>query len=171
MTQPQTMTWKGREGLTNLSEEINYDKLSYDELLRFARGSAKAIIPKMCVALKRENPHYSNYDIREIVTKDCIEIWQRDTIRRALPDEYKDKLKQEQGTKGREAQLEQSGSGQSTEFAPFDENGNISPDSTRAKTDSFGPIEDVSDSDSEDFSKMKKCYKEDWMILRQNVKS
>ena len=138
------MTWKGREGLTNLSEEINYDKLSYDELLRFARGSAKVMIPRMCAALKRENPHYSNYDIREIVTKDCIEIWQKATIRDALPEEYKNKLKQEQGTKGREAQLEQSGSGQSTEFAPFDENGNISPDSTRVKSGSVGPVEDIS---------------------------
>src|SRR5918993_4187135 len=89
------MTWKGREGLTNLSEEINYDKLSYDELLRFARGSAKVMIPRMCAALKRENPHYSNYDIREIVTKDCVEIWQRATIRDALPEEYKDKVLKE----------------------------------------------------------------------------
>ena len=39
-----------------------------------------------------------------------------------------------------------------TEFAPFDENSNISPDSTRAKSDSVGPIEDV----SEDFSKMNR---------------
>jgi hypothetical protein len=70
------MTWKGREGLIKLSEEINYDKLSYDELLRFARGSARVLIPKLCAALKRENPNYSNYDIREIVTKDCISIWQ-----------------------------------------------------------------------------------------------
>ena len=34
-------------------------------------------------------------------------------------------------------------SGQTTEFAPFDESGNISPDSTRAKSDSFGPIAEV----------------------------
>jgi hypothetical protein len=39
-----------------------------------------------------------------------------------------------------------------TEFAPFDENSNISPDSTRAKSDSVGPIENV----SEDFSKMNR---------------
>jgi hypothetical protein len=102
MTHLQTTTW-GREGLINLSEEINYDKLSYDELLRFARGSARVLIPKLCAALKRENPNYSNYDIREIVTKDCIEIWQKATIREALPDEYKDKTKQEQGKKGRES--------------------------------------------------------------------
>src|ERR671912_1549127 len=107
------MTWKGREGLTNLSEEINYDKLSYDELLRFARGSAKVMIPRMCAALKRENPHYSNYDIREIVTKDCIEIWQKATIRNALPDEYKDKKTQEMA---RESNKTRYGTAQTTEF-------------------------------------------------------
>jgi hypothetical protein len=41
------------------------------------------------------------------------------------------------------------GSEQATEFALFDENGNISPDSTRAKSGSVGPVEDV----SEDFDK------------------
>jgi hypothetical protein len=51
-----------------------------------------------------------------------------------------------------EIQLEQAGSQQSTEFAPFDENGNISPDSTRANSSSVGPVEDV----SEDFSQMKR---------------
>jgi hypothetical protein len=40
----------------------------------------------------------------------------------------------------------------STEFALFDENGNISPDSTRAKSGSVGPVEDV----SEDFDKMNR---------------
>jgi hypothetical protein len=57
---------------------------------------AKFLIPKLCAALKRENPDYSNYDIREIVEKDCIEIWQKATIRDALPDEYKEKMRQEQ---------------------------------------------------------------------------
>jgi hypothetical protein len=71
------------------------------------------------------------------------------TIREALPDEYKDKLRQELGTKGRESQLEQAGFQQSTEFASFDENGNISPDSSRANSGSVGPVDDV----SEDFSK------------------
>jgi hypothetical protein len=44
--------------------------------------------------LRDKNPNYSNYDIREIVTKDCIEIWQRATIMDALPEEYKEKAKQ-----------------------------------------------------------------------------
>jgi hypothetical protein len=34
---------------------------------------------------------------------DCISVWQKDkdTIREALPDEYKDKLRQELGAKAR----------------------------------------------------------------------
>jgi hypothetical protein len=35
-------------------------KMSYDELLKQVRGGAKLLIPKMCAALKRENPNYSN---------------------------------------------------------------------------------------------------------------
>src|ERR671911_2604376 len=152
------MTWKGREGLINLSEEINYDRLSYDELLRFARGSAKVMIPKMCTALKRENPHYSNYDIREIVTKDCISIWQKTTIVDALPDEYKDKAKAEASRKGRQMQLlQEQTSGLITEREDaegegIDDNGiNVSVKS-RTENGSFGPVEDV----SEDFSKMNR---------------
>jgi hypothetical protein len=54
--------------------------------------------------------------------------------------------------KGRESQLEQAGSQQSTEFAPSDENGNILRDSNLAKSGSVGPVEDV----SEDFSQMNR---------------
>jgi hypothetical protein len=116
-------------------------------------GKGTAIVERSQIgseALRRENPNYSNYDIREIVTKDCIEIWQKGTIRNALPEEYKDKLKQEYGREGRQKQLEQAGSEQATEFAPFDENGNIQPTLKWAESGSFGPVEDV----SEDFSKM-----------------
>jgi hypothetical protein len=152
------MTWKKREGLTNLFEEINYNKLSYDELLKFARGSAKAMIPKLCAALKRENPHYSNYDIREIVTKDCISIWQKTTIVDALPDEYKDKVKAEASRKGRQMQLvQEQASGLITEREDGEGEGgddsslNVSVKS-RTENSSFGPVEDV----SEDFSKMNR---------------
>ena len=58
------------------------------------------------MALKKENPNSSNYDIRKIVTKDCIEIWQKATIRDALPDGYKEKARQELGKEGRQKQLE-----------------------------------------------------------------
>ena len=50
--------------------------------------------------------------------KDCIEIWQKATIREDLPDEYKDKLKPEQA-KASHARYEQVGSEQTTEFAPL----------------------------------------------------
>jgi hypothetical protein len=53
-------------------------------------GKETAIIERSQIgseALRRENPNYSNYDIREIIMKDCIEIWQKATIRDALPDE------------------------------------------------------------------------------------
>ena len=51
--------------------------------------------------------------------KDCIEIWQKATIRDALPDEYKEKMRQEQA-KASHARYE-TGSEQTSEFAPFDE--------------------------------------------------
>ncbi|HKI07304.1 MAG TPA: hypothetical protein VKA09_02825 [Nitrososphaeraceae archaeon] len=55
-------------------------------------GKEPAIIERSQIgseALRRENPNYSNYDIREIVKRDCIQIWQKDTIGRALPDDYR----------------------------------------------------------------------------------
>ena len=45
--------------------------------------------------LTNRNFYCPNYDIREIVTKDCVEIWQRVTTRDALPEEHKDKQKAE----------------------------------------------------------------------------
>ena len=61
-------------------------------------GKETAIIERSQIgseALRRETPNYSNYDIREIIMKDCIEIRQKATIRDALPEEYKDKQKAE----------------------------------------------------------------------------
>ena len=49
---------------------------------------------------KAPSNNISRYDTREIVMKDCIEIWQKATIRDALPDEYKEKLRQELGKGG-----------------------------------------------------------------------
>ena len=64
------------------------------------------------------------------------------TIRDALPDEYKEKLRQELGKEGNKARYG-SGREQATEFVPFDEKSNISQDSNLAKSGSVGPIEDV----------------------------
>jgi hypothetical protein len=85
--------------------------------LKQARGSAKYWIPQLCQALKEENSNLSNEDIRDRVVKDCISIWQKDTIRDALPDEYKDKQKQEAA---RISHKNRNKSGQST---AFDESG------------------------------------------------
>ena len=46
----------------------------------------------------------------------------------------------------------ETGSEQTSEFAPFDENGNIQQDSNLANSGSVGPVEDV----SEDFGKMNR---------------
>jgi ribosomal protein L20 len=57
-----------------MSQEQNYDNLSYDELLKMARETAKIWIPRLCAALRRENLNYSNYDTREIVKKNCMDM-------------------------------------------------------------------------------------------------
>jgi hypothetical protein len=90
--------------------------------------------------------------------KDCIEIWQKATIRDALPDEYMDKAKAEASIKGRQMQLlQEQTSGLITEREEaegegIDDNGiNVSVKS-RTENGSFGPVEDV----SEDFDKMNR---------------
>jgi hypothetical protein len=85
------------------------DYSKYDQLLAQARGSARYWIPRLCEALRRENSEMSNDDIRERVTHDCLPIWQKSTIRDALPHEYKQKEKAQAGKKGRQKQLEQAG--------------------------------------------------------------
>ena len=92
---------------------------------------------------KREIPNYTNYDIREIIIKDCIPIWQKATIRDALPEEY-DQGRVEQGKKAREKQLEE-GNRQSTEFADPNQKGDNQPTGTGAKSGSVGPVEDESE--------------------------
>jgi hypothetical protein len=129
--------------------EMSQEDLTYDQLLSQARGTAKYWIPRLCGALRSENPNYSNYTIKEIVMKDCIEIWQKATIRDALPDEYKDKLRQELGREGNKVRY---GSEQATEFADSGESRGNQRDSNLAKSSSFDPIEDV----SEDFDRMNR---------------
>jgi|SRR5215207_5548019 len=79
-------------------------------------GKETAIIERSQIgseALRRENPNNLNYDIREIVMKNCISIWQKATIRDALPDEYKEKQRQEAAEESHKAKY---GSAQTTEF-------------------------------------------------------
>jgi hypothetical protein len=123
----------------------------YDQLLEQARGTAKYWIPKLCEALRRESSEMSNDDIRERVTHDCLPIWQKGTIRNALPNEYKHTEKAQAGKKGRQKQLDQaSGTVVITEEAevPINKWAENSPDSpTGQKSQTFnkaGPEEIVS---------------------------
>jgi hypothetical protein len=81
-----------------------------------------------------------------MITKDCIEIWQRATIREALPEEYKDKLRQELGREGNEVKY---GSGSEPQNLLKVK---ILQDSNLAENSSVAPVEDV----SEDFSQMNR---------------
>lgn len=66
----------------------------YDDLLRKARETeeqfrliAKEIIPRMYVALRKENSNISASDARDRIIIDCIERWSKSTILDSLPDE------------------------------------------------------------------------------------
>jgi hypothetical protein len=67
--------------------------VDYNGLVELARQTAiehaKGWIPKLCEALKRENPEMSKEDIRETVANDCADFWSKATIRKFMPDEYK----------------------------------------------------------------------------------
>ena len=105
--------------------------------MKQARGPAIYWIPQLCLALKEENSNISNDDIRDRVMKDCISIWQKDTIRKALPDEYKDKQKQEAA---RISHKNRNKSGESTIFAEPSTDAGLSP----AETFSSEPTEQKS---------------------------
>ena len=66
---------------------------TYDDYLCFAKGflqSAYEYIPKMCNALRKENPHISNRDIRDRVIKDCKDAGlASSTITHNIPLEFK----------------------------------------------------------------------------------
>ena len=73
----------------------------YDDLLEEARtkaaaymSTAKVYIPKMYDALMNENKNISPEDARDRIEKDCIGIWSKRTILEALPDEAKNREKQ-----------------------------------------------------------------------------
>ena len=123
----------------------------YDNLLAQARGSAKYWIPRLCEALKRENPEMTPNDIRDTVKKDCISIWQRDTITYALPDQYKDKTRQQVGRKGRHKQLVQGNVSGITITTTAD-----LPDQNRAK--SVSNIQTEQNSDDHNSSLLKLQY-------------
>jgi multidrug efflux pump subunit AcrB len=83
----------------------------YEGLLTLARNAgsnlAKRFIPRLCEQLKRENPEMPNEDVRDTVTNDCTDVWSKATIRKFMPDEYKDLQKQANIKKRYEKRLEE----------------------------------------------------------------
>jgi len=77
---------------------------TYGEYLADLKASyrtAYEYIPKMCDALREEDPHLSNSDIRDRVTKDCLDVGiSKGTIMNNIPAEYKDPDNVEKGKKG-----------------------------------------------------------------------
>jgi hypothetical protein len=74
----------------------------YDDLLEEVRSraaayisTAKIYIPKMYNALMNETKDISPEDARDRIEKDCFGIWAKRTILDALPDEAKNRKKQE----------------------------------------------------------------------------
>ena len=82
------------------------DYADYNGLLQLARNAgemlAKTWIPRLCDQLKKENPEMSNDDVKDIVTRDCSDIWSKATIRKFMPEEYKNPERVETGREGRE---------------------------------------------------------------------
>src|SRR5215469_3427283 len=79
----------------------------YDDLLEEVRSraaayisTAKIYIPKMYNALMNESKDISPEDARDRIEKDCFGIWAKRTILDALPDEAKNREKQESGRLG-----------------------------------------------------------------------
>lgn len=77
---------------------------TYDDYLKDLRASttsAYEYIPKMCEALREEDKHISNEDIKERVTKDCLDAGlSKGTIIHNIPEEFKDPVKVDAGKKG-----------------------------------------------------------------------
>jgi hypothetical protein len=79
---------------------------TYGEYLSQLKASSRAAydyIPRMCTALRKEDPHLSNEDIRDRVTKDCLEAGlAKSTIIHNIPEEFKNPDKIEAGKRGAE---------------------------------------------------------------------
>src|ERR1051326_4756570 len=80
---------------TSTEEKSTYDKI-IDELKNKIKVHAKEYVPRLATALMDENKERTSSDIVEYIKKDCG-YWSRPTIERYLPDELKNKAKQEAG--------------------------------------------------------------------------
>ncbi len=76
----------------------------YGEYLSQLKASTQAAyeyIPKMCHALREEDSYLANTDIRDRVTKDCLEAGlAKSTITHNIPKEFKDPDKVRAGKRG-----------------------------------------------------------------------
>lgn len=82
-----------------MTQEIPHSE--YNNLLEALRNrrknEAKVEIPKFCNALRKEDPKMLPSEIRKKVERDMQEFWALKTIRNNLPDEYREKIKQDAG--------------------------------------------------------------------------
>ena len=72
-------------------------------LLKASCQNAYEYIPKMCNALRKENPHISNRDVRDRIKKDCKDAGlATSTITHNIPLEFKNPNKVKAGKKSAE---------------------------------------------------------------------
>lgn len=83
---------------------------TYDEYLHSIRKThditAREAIARLCELLKQEDGNLSKDDMYDRILKDLLVIWARATIIKNMPDELKDKERQESGIKGAEKKKE-----------------------------------------------------------------
>jgi hypothetical protein len=76
-----------------------YERLLTEVLAKiqtFHSTTAKEYIPKMYLAIRKENPSLTAKDARDRIERDCLDkIWTHRTILDALPDEAKNPTRQE----------------------------------------------------------------------------
>ena len=99
--------------LIRMTEEHSQDdnkKTPYDEYLSQLKQqhnlTAKTGLKRLYELLKLEDPLMSKDDMYDRIVKDCLDIWQRQTIFNNMPDELKDLEQQKSGKKGREKRQE-----------------------------------------------------------------
>lgn len=77
-----------------------------EEIKRKHDTTANDSINKLYQLLKEEDKNLSKDDMYDRIMKDCLEIWQKRTILENMPDELKDRERQEAGRKGSEKKKE-----------------------------------------------------------------
>jgi hypothetical protein len=107
--------------------------MTYEEILGELRGRinvhANDYVPRLAKALKSEDSNKSGSDIVDIIKRDCG-YWSKETIRKYIPEDLKDKVKQNAGREGKKKQLITIGN-----------TGQSLPDSNRAENNPKSPKE------------------------------